>query len=111
SHSAASPTAQQGFEENASGVPCGFESDRGTSTVCGSEPSAKHDEIRPFTLRTDQAAIEATVLRVNLSFTGARDFACSQGNVLSSEPRRDRAGIESAQAHRHQRDTALRRFF
>jgi hypothetical protein len=24
-----------GFEENASGVPCGFESDRGTSTVCG----------------------------------------------------------------------------
>src|SRR5207244_7404072 len=37
-----------GFEENASGVPCGFESDRGTSTICGSEPSAKHDELRPF---------------------------------------------------------------
>src|SRR5881396_3030432 len=51
-----------GFEENASGVPCGFESDRGTSTICGSEPTAKHDENRryhklaPFLRQTRLAA-------------------------------------------------------
>jgi hypothetical protein len=36
------PNSPAGVEENASGVPCGFESNRGTSTVCGSAPSAKH---------------------------------------------------------------------
>src|SRR5439155_16062174 len=84
-------------------MPCGFESDRGTSTVCGSEPSAKHDVTRP--LDSEHLKLLQSTREKTCRSPGVRDFACTQGDVRLSVPTHGPAGTESAQAHHRCRDT------